>query len=581
MSLGIVCLLSTATSAQTTNATPTQIRITGLENESLRADMGKVSELLKGNVRPNASPRQIAWQAERDIVKMKDVMNAAGYFATDIKLVTDSTSTPETVTFGFTPGPVFTIGELTVRFKNGDPSETKDLSRAGKENTALPAIASQIISQGALILKHHRNNGYPFSKLLTRSLDINPEEARVNIILDIDRGEKARVGKITVKGLTSISRDILKTKIGIKEGDPFDEAALRKTEVDLLGTGLFSIARCKHETEVETDGTIPVTIEVTERKHRTVRLGIEYNSDTGVGVKTKWEHRNITGRGDRLHADAKLSEIGKEGLIGYARPYMKTLPFEMALDLEFGDEETDAYDNYAGELRWLYAWKPINHLRLISGVGFRHTEVEQLDIDQDADLFFVPLILNWDKRNDILDPTSGYVGIAAATWADDQKTDLAFTQTTLGGSAYYSPKRMSHLTLAAKLEFTSITGADRDEIPADSRLYAGGANSVRGYQYQSIGPRSGDTPLGGTHRFTSSVELRYRGAGNLGGVVFVDSGSVIGDNPEDDNTRTAVGLGARFNTGMGPIRVDLAFPINPRDDVDNSVELYVSIGQFF
>ena len=137
------------------------------------------------------------------------------------------------------------------------------------------------------------------------------------------------------------------------------------------------------------------------------------------------------------------------------------------------------------------------------------------------------------------------------------------------------------MTFGLRLEAGFIEGAERDDVPADSRFYAGGASSVRGYEYQSIGAREGDTPLGGTDRFISSFEMRYRTGGALGGALFYDAGYIGGGENADDTIRRALGVGFRFFTPMGPLRADLAFPIDKRDGIDKTAQLYVSIGQFF
>jgi translocation and assembly module TamA len=153
-----------------------------------------------------------------------------------------------------------------------------------------------------------------------------------------------------------------------------------------------------------------------------------------------------------------------------------------------------------------------------------------------------------------------------------------------GGSAYYAVDADERFILAGRARVGSILGEDTKVLPASRRFYAGGGGSIRGYEYQLVGPLDDDEePFGGTSLVELSGELRVRVTEEIGVVPFVDGGTVYDDPiPNGDETmRWAAGLGVRYFTGFGPVRLDVAFPLNPRDGVDEAFQFYISFGQAF
>lgn len=559
---------------------PLRVRLTGVDNDkTLAEDLKKVSRALRDQIRPGASTRQIRWQAEQDRTAMREVLESHARFDGKVTVQFDTAVTPPELVFAVTPGIIYRMRKVTVVLEDG----TRDEHRPAKlEDQHPPARASVILQLEDNIVSRFRNRGYPFAEKSGRRLRFFRDRGRVDLEFDLLRGEKARHGPLQIRGLDRVDPEVIHRMVPWKEGDRFDEEGVNRLRRELLGSGLFSTVRCEYDPEVTAGGLLPVRVLLTERKHRTVRLGLEYSSDTGAGAIARWEHRNVGGNGDRFYVNAEVTEIGEEGSLHFERKKLKAFPkIGLEVSVEIGDEETDAFDNFATEERVLFAYHLRKDVRLVSGFGYRNTEVEQLSMTNNYELLLFPLMCSWDRRDNLLDPKKGFYTFASILWHKDTQSDLAFSTTTLAGAVYHSPKAVPRLTLALKLEASDIQGATRDNVPADSRLYAGGAASVRGYEYQSIGSRVEDTPIGGTRRFTGAVELRYRSKGNLGAVLFSDAGSVSVGEPEDNNLRYSVGAGLRYYTEMGPLRVDVAFPLERREGIDDAVQLYVSIGQYF
>jgi len=556
-----------------------QVRLHGISNETLIDDLVAVSMLLKGYVQADSSARQVRWQASKDCDDMLKVLKAHSFFGSEIEFEISLTNIPKKVDFNVKKGPAYKLSGVTVSFTDETNAVSSNHIYETSENYK-PNIKDITAIEGEILHKY-RNNGYPFARHVKRLLKIDHETREVELIVQIYLGPQAFLGTITVNGLVKVKPYVIEQRMKIKEGDLFSRKKLLELESELLGSGLFSTARAEYSDTPQADGLIPITLNLSERKHRTIRLGLEHSSDVGMGAKVKWEHRNLFGRGNRLSLDTEVSEIGSESKLTYTVDKLKKSPFSFGFSLETGEEDTDAYKNYATETRMVYGYEPIKDLRLIAGIGFRSTEVEQLATTNKYNMGFIPLFLAWDRRSNIFDPRRGFRFLSGIVPVSDFKSDLTFTILSIQGSVYHTLRRLPQITMAAKVEGSAIQGADRDEIPADSRLYAGGASSVRGYEFQSIGPRSGDVPLGGTKRTTGSLEMRYRAESGFGAVIFYDIGSISDETSLNNEFRSSLGIGARYSTGMGPIRLDLAFPINKRKDIDDSIQIYVSIGHFF
>ena len=199
----------------------------------------------------------------------------------------------------------------------------------------------------------------------------------------------------------------------------------------------------------------------------------------------------------------------------------------------------------------------------------------------------LPGSLTRDSRDDDFDATEGTrLNMAVTPYVTTGDDSFFFVVTEVGGSAYLSLQREDRVVLAGRTRVGSILGASRAEIPANKRFYAGGGGSIRGYEYQKVGPLDEENdPLGGRSLLELGVELRLRLTERFGMVPFVDGGTVFVDpdfrSDEDRTLRWAAGLGFRYYTPIGPLRLDFAFPLNGREGIDNDFQFYISIGQAF
>jgi translocation and assembly module TamA len=231
----------------------------------------------------------------------------------------------------------------------------------------------------------------------------------------------------------------------------------------------------------------------------------------------------------------------------------------------------------------------LENWRVSAGTSFAYEIVDEKADNGEGkrrfQLFGLPLTAVRDDTNDALDPTEGtrlQLSLTPTTGVGDES--LLFLTAIAGGSAYYAIDEEERFVLAGRARVGTILAEDTDALPASRRFYAGGGGSIRGYEYQLVGPLDNDEePFGGTSLVEIGAEVRVRVTEEIGVVPFIDGGTVYDDPiPNGDETlRWAAGLGLRYFTGFGPIRLDVAFPLNPRDGVDEAFQFYVSFGQAF
>ena len=336
--------------------------------------------------------------------------------------------------------------------------------------------------------------------------------------------------------------------------------------------------------ELDAEGSLPVSVEVRERKRRTLRLGLEYVSDIGPGAHLDWDYRNFLRREVLLEAAARVTDIELALDVTLSRLRFLHPKQRLIVMTRLAEDTPDAYTSLSGETEILLSRNLTGKLRVAGGLGLKVSSVEQGPATDNYALLLSPWSLDYNFSDDLLDPRRGGRGIGQFTpYTDLHSGSLSFTR-LFGEYRHYLPLHpLPGTILAGRVALGSMAGATRDTIPADERFYAGGGGSIRGYAYQSAGDVVEGTPLGGKSLFETSVELRTQFGQRVGLVGFIDGGMVYEESQPSDEPplQWGAGLGLRLFTGLGPIRLDVAVPVNPRDDLDDDYQFYISLGQAF
>jgi translocation and assembly module TamA len=561
---------------------PYRTAILGTSNKQLRAALEEQSMTMRQQKTPPATMGQLRRRVENDVPHLEAVLQSLGYLQGEIDTHIDTNQLPHHVNFKVAQGARYALGIISVEYANTDELERQPGKIRHRIAQGQPAEAQPVVDEETAILEELMMQGFPFPSIVERSVDINHEHHGANITFHVDPGPFARFGELAVSGIEKVNARYVRRRAAWKEGDPYDIRMLRNFERDLLTAGLFATAVARPGESLDEKGRIAIHVEVFERKSRTIRLGGNYRSDIGIGGKTSWEHRNLFGGGESLEITLSGSEIEWGQRTVFVRPDILHRDLFLVVDLETVEERPDAYTSRRAQGSTGLEWRFTRQSRLSGALGYKYSEVSQLGMGDNYSLVLIPAFVDWDTRDDRLDPLRGWRAILGGAPYVDLLSNLAFFKVRSEGSYLFLISQKARFVAAARLGLGSIDGARREDIPADERLYAGGGGSVRGYEYQSIGDQIDGTPLGGNSLIETSLELRTRPGDTLGYVVFVDGGAV-GETSiplEGEKMRWALGCGLRYSLGFAPLRVDVAFPIDKRDTDDN-VQFYISIGQAF
>jgi translocation and assembly module TamA len=341
---------------------------------------------------------------------------------------------------------------------------------------------------------------------------------------------------------------------------------------------------------LDPDGTIPIAIDVTERPLHSVDVGAAYSTDLGVNVNAGWHHRNLFGNAEQLNLTAGIelggSAVQKPGYnVGaqFIKPDFLTRDQSLQIELRAVKQSLDAYDQEALIQRIGIDRKFLPNWTVGIGVSGEQERIIQEGVTNYYELLGLPLSAKYDNTNSLLDPTDGFRAAVLLTPTQSFGASSAtFVLAQLSGSTYFDLSGGGRSVVALRGLVGKAYGADTFSLPPDQRFYAGGSGTVRGFRYQSIGPQFADgKPTGGTAVSAGSIEFRQRILDKYGVVAFVDAGQVTSNGaPFTSDWRVGAGIGARYYTSIGPIRLDVAIPLN-RAPGGDAFELYIGIGQAF
>jgi translocation and assembly module TamA len=526
-------------------------------------------------------------RAAGDIKRLEAVLNSDGYYDGEVDYRVDASTDPVTVTVIVLRGDPYRLESFDILYVDGQsyedlPTEPRELGVQLNRRVRAPDIVAAENRMESILWER----GYPFGTVIYRRHVVDRLTHVMRITMTVDPGPKAGFGPLTIEGLHDVRQSYVRRICPWEPGQQYDRRLLDEYRQSLLDTLLFGSVALSTADDLDTSGNVSIGLQLTERPLRTVGAGLSWGTDEGWEGNAFWEHRNLFGEDEDLRVETRIGEIEQSLSTLFSKPRFRRTDQTLLAGVRVLREETDAYRETnlgAGvalerELNDLWDGK--------LGLTLELSDITENEDDRTLWLFGVPGSLVRDSRDDEMSPTRGTrlaLGMVPFLTAGDEQ--IAFVITELGASVYKSMRRDDRIVLAGRTRVGSILGQSRSEIPASKRFYAGGGGSIRGYQYQKVGPLDDQNdPIGGRSVFEVSGEARFRLTEQIGLVPFVDGGTVF-TNPdfttdEDATIRWSAGLGGRYFTAIGPIRLDIAFPINKRK-VDDTFQFYISIGQAF
>ena len=562
-----------------------QVAIDGIEDAALRELLESVSETVRLADRPPPSLIRLRRRAADDRSRLQQALRSRGYYDAEVAIEIEAASEPVQLRFNVTPGPAYRFRDVTVEVAPTEPvpklPSLRELGIARGE----PALSQKIVDAEAALLAAARAQGHALAELGERQAVVNHDAQAMDLTLALRPGSRVRFGEIRIEGLESVKEDAVRRRLPWQPGQVISAERLAEGRVALFDSGLFSSVMVDLGDAPDADGRLPVTVELNERKHRSIGLGARFRTDEGLGGNLSWEHRNLFGRGERLAVELDGSFIGGHLTGSFRKPdFWRRNQFLLA-DTRLAYEDTDAFESLSagasGGLERLLA----PGMTIAGRVAFRAVQVQERNQEEETfGLLSLPVLLKWDRSDDLLNPTrGGRLALENEPFVDLLGDDLAFNRSRLTYSHYLKVLDRPGVVLAGRGSVGTLVGASRGDVPADVRFYAGGGESVRGFGFQLAGELDDDhNPLGGRSLLELSGEVRVRLTETIGVVGFVDAGTVYGSSVPDlsETLRVGAGPGLSYFSPIGPVRLDIGLPLNRRDS-DDRFQLYVSFGQAF
>lgn len=543
----------------------------------------------------------LARRAEADADRFRDALSAFGYYNGSIAITIGGLAPgdpalpavieaapakpPIPVIIIATTGPRFHLGRIDIEGAHPSAVDAAIRLKPGQD-----ALAAEVVAARDRLLAAIREAGYPMAAVTLPAAVVHRDTARLDVAFVVDTGRHATIGVIDFQGLRDMNEAFMRRRLLLRAGTPFSPTKIDEARKDLLSLGVFSSVRIVPAEQLTPDDTLPMTVAVTERKLHAVDLGAAYSTDLGPSFNASWTHRNLFGGAEQLILSATVQAGGnattKPGYqIGaqYIQPDFLARDQSLTVGLTAVKQSLYAYDQTGLIERVGIERKLSAHWSVNAGLLGEQEAITQNGIRSTYNLAGVPLGVKYDSTDALLDAVHGVRGALSVTPMQSLGSPGGtFFLTQLSGATYLDFNTEGRSVLAMRGLVGKASGVGVFGLPPDQRFYAGGNSTVRGFRFQSIGPAfSNGRPTGGTAVAAGSVEFRQRILTNYGVVAFLDMGQVSATgSPFSQAWRTGAGIGARYYTSIGPIRLDVAVPLN-RQPSGDTFEVYIGIGQAF
>jgi translocation and assembly module TamA len=504
------------------------------------------------------------------------LLRASGYYQSTVEFSLINGS----INYQVTPGPLYRLRKLNfsipediewpegndLGLHNGDPLNAKAvldaLEKFRKQLALHNCLLTIDVSYEALLFEEH---------------------ALADIEFSVSPSLQVVFNDIFLKGLSSVDEAYLRRKIKIKREGCFSRIKLDNARLALLQSNL--IAGVNQMISAPENGRVDITFELTERNHRTLKLGAGYSTDEQGIISFGWENRNLMEAGQKLTVDTRFSAVlqSLDSRLVFPEALRPDQTFEV-----YGQLAKEKRDSYKSE-RIIGGWVLTRKLsKTVSASGGVQLKLSKLEDEQGSEAYTLlssPLTLSWNTTKDALDPREGWILTGQAIpYTDLFNVGTRFLKLIASGSTYLTQKNIyGEPTFAVRASLGALLGASLEQVPTDERYHSGGGGSVRGYAYQTLSQYQNGDPVGGLSFIEMSFEARLHHGEHWGTVLFSDGGFAnVDTTPEWNETlRWSAGVGIRYFTAALPIRFDIAWPLHARKDIDDSFKLYISLGQSF
>ncbi|HEX8667968.1 MAG TPA: BamA/TamA family outer membrane protein [Allosphingosinicella sp.] len=570
------------------------VRIAGVDAEAQAALRPQFQELstLQQNRDDPANAAQINRRAREDAELLAELLRSRGYYDALVNTTVEAApgGGPIQVTLEAEPGPLYRFADVRLPGLEGAGPDAEALRQAFAVRSEDPVDAARVTAGEAALRVELGKRGYAFADVGQLDVAVDHQAHTATLVLPVNPNGARQFGRIVVEGRPLFSARHIQEIARFHPGEAYEAPLVEDLRRALVATGLVSSVAIR-PVPGATARSVDLAVALEPAPMRTVAGAAGYGSGEGIRVEASWQHRNL------LPPEGAVTFRGvagtREQLLGATLRRNNFRRRDQVLTVQAVASHIDraAYDArtfyLAGAVErqtniiWQKKWTWSLGAELIA------TDERDVDIETAATrrrTFFIgalPAMLSYDGSDDLLDPTRGFrLSGRFSPEASFQSGTFGYARVQLDASAYHPIS--DRVVIAGRTRLGTIVGASRDRIAPSRRFYAGGGGSVRGFAFQRLGPLDPvfDDPIGGRSLTEFAIEARVR-FGNFAVVPFLDAGNVsTSPLPRFEDLRLGAGLGVRYHTRFGPIRVDVGTPLGRRSGEDR-IAVYVSLGQAF
>ncbi len=529
---------------------------------------------------PKLSEARFRFLARSAPDEVRELLATEGYFSPSVEQSVVPIDTGWRARVAVEPGEASRIASVKLEYQG---AFAEDAGTFGDRSTAMrrawPLRSGMVFKDAlwadgkAMLIRELHSETYPAARIVESLAEVDPDQHTVSLRVVTDSGPAFSFGGLEITGMHSLPEQIINGLNPIKPGSPYDDDALQDFQSRLQRTGYFSSVYVTASNDPEQATRVPIQVAVVENTERKMKVGAGYSTDQGAGVELRYED-NLTFRpGWRSVSSLKLEQREQSAstrvqLVPIAYGFQPIISAEVKrTDIQ---NEESATGRIVGQLQRIRGKTELN---LSLDLNYEWNRISGSDY---YDVGSMPFNASWTRRelDSLIYPRQGYVINLQAGGA----TDLIFSNTSFlrlyaRGNLYHPLGARG--TLLLRGEIGAVDASTSDNIPSDYLFRAGGSQSVRGYEYGSLGIPDGNAIVPGLYIGVASIEFMHPVAPGWQAALFVDAGNVV-DDIKDYKAKLGYGAGIRWASPLGPLNLDVAY-----GEADATWRVNFSVGSLF
>jgi len=522
---------------------------------------------------PDWRVRRLFADADKEI---RQALEVVGFYSVQIEKQLEAGDTCWLASFDITTGQQVLLRTVSVEIDSGDFKD-ETLASVVAECALKPGDVLQHASYDACkrkISREAKDRGYFAAQFIQQRIDVYPEQYAADIALHFVTGRRYVFGEVTFDQAV-LNADKVQRFVRVSAGEPYDAKLVRKMQRDLIASAYFDQVSLSRVPRGDPYFDVPIHIELTPGKKYQYNAGIGYATDVGPKLRFGVLNRRVNSDGHQVEFEANLSKVISEAGITYRIPLYKPKDW-FTIDTSYKVEDNDSFDSNLLSAGVQKLQNQDNGWIRTLFLNLRLEDYQAGSVDDGYSRLLTPGIGYAFVEEDYPPrPLEGHrSSVRARAAAEGIVSDTSFAQLFGDTKWVFGLWSGGRLLTRAEAGFTLID--EFDTLPASVRFFAGGDTSVRGYGYKTLGPTDPfGAVIGGQNLLVGSIEFDHLFAEEWSVAAFIDSGNAY-DSLSDYNPATSVGVGIRWYSPLGPIRVDVAFPLE--DDAPDEYRLHIYLG---